>query len=139
MRISDWSSDVCSSDLMMELVRGAVGYDETRGDSVSVINAPFHVEPDAEMAPPPPLWQQPAIREIGKQVLGAIVLLVLALSVVRQLLRSLVSTVPAPVANPMQLFDVAWSVHSGDGQPAARAGASGCMARMETVCKYATN
>lgn len=108
---------------MMELVRGAVGYDETRGDSVSVINAPFHVEPDAEAAPPPPLWQQPAIREIGKQVLGALVLLVLALSVVRPLLRSLVSMTPAPAGNPMQVFAGAESVDTGDGSRPARAGA----------------
>ena len=101
---------------MMELVRGAVGYDEARGDSVSVINAPFHVEPDAEALPPPPLWQQPAIREIGKQVLGAIVLLVLALSVLRPLLRSLVSMSPPPPPspNPLQVLAGAENLNEGD-------------------------
>src|SRR3546814_12900029 len=45
MRISDWSSDVCSSDLELEkitaLVRSAVGYDETRGDTIEVVEMPF--------------------------------------------------------------------------------------------------
>jgi flagellar M-ring protein FliF len=108
---------------MMELVRGAVGYDEARGDTVSVINAPFHVEPDAEALPPPPLWQQPAIREIGKQVLGAIVLLVLALSVLRPLLRSLVSMSPAPAQNPMQVFAGVENLDVGDGARPVHAGA----------------
>src|SRR3546814_2529680 len=51
MRISDWSSDVCSSDLNLEtgkprsakeiaaleqLIKGAVGYDQGRGDVVAV-------------------------------------------------------------------------------------------------------
>jgi len=110
---------------MMELVRGAVGYDEARGDSVSVINAPFHVEPDAEALPPPPLWQQPAIREIGKQVLGAIVLLVLALSVLRPLLRSLVSMSPPPPPspNPLQVFSGAENLNEGDGSRPSVSGA----------------
>ncbi|MDP1697190.1 MAG: flagellar basal-body MS-ring/collar protein FliF [Xanthomonadaceae bacterium] len=107
---------------MMELVRGAVGYDEARGDSVSVINAPFHVEPDAEALPPPPLWQQPAIREIGKQVLGAIVLLVLALSVLRPLLRSLVSMSPPPSPNPLQVLAGAENLNEGDGSRSSVSG-----------------
>jgi len=107
---------------MMELVRGAVGYDEARGDSVSVINAPFHVEPDVEALPPPPLWQQPAVREIGKQVLGAIVLLVLALSVVRPLLRSLIALTPAPVAAANALLADAEQVDVGDGRRVAMSG-----------------
>lgn len=79
---------------MIELVRNAVGFDETRGDSVSVLNVPFQA-PQEEQAPAsPPLWQQPAIREIGKQIIGAVVVLVLALSVVRPLLRGLIA--PAP-------------------------------------------
>lgn len=107
---------------MMELVRGAVGYDETRGDSVSVINAPFHVEPDVEALPPPPLWQQPAIREIGKQVLGAIVLLVLALSVLRPLLRSLVSLTPAASGAASAFLAGAEQVDGGDGRHVAMGG-----------------
>lgn len=84
-----------------ELVRSAVGFDAERGDTLSVINAPFHVEPDIEAPPAPPLWQQPAVREIGKQLLGAIVLLVIALSVVRPLLRALLApSAPKPVPTP---------------------------------------
>src|SRR3546814_16773729 len=57
---------------------------------------------------------------------------VLALSVVRPLLRSLVSTVPAPVANPMQVFAGAESVDPGDGSRPDRAGA-GALQALPTV------
>lgn len=92
---------------MTELVRSAVGFDAARGDTLSVINAPFHVEPDIEAPPAPPLWQQPAIREIGKQLLGAIVLLVIALSVVRPLLRALLaSSTRAPAAQALPTVQI---------------------------------
>ncbi|HKL63161.1 MAG TPA: flagellar basal-body MS-ring/collar protein FliF, partial [Woeseiaceae bacterium] len=46
---------------MTALVREAVGFDEERGDSVQVINAPF--QPVADVAQPegPPIWQQPQV------------------------------------------------------------------------------
>lgn len=100
---------------MTELVRSAVGFDAERGDTLSVINAPFHVEPDIEAPPAPPLWQQPAVREIGKQLLGAIVLLVIALSVVRPLLRALLAPsapVPAPTPSTPSMVQI---VDSGAG------------------------
>lgn len=100
---------------MVELVRGAVGFDESRGDSVSVINAPFHAEPDMEEPPPTPLWQQPALREIGKQILGAIVVLVLALSVVRPMLRGLTA---APTSAPTQVQVLAGGSSVDVAQPA---------------------
>lgn len=100
---------------MVELVRGAVGFDESRGDSVSVINAPFHAEPDMEAPPPTPLWQQPAMREIGKQILGAIVVLVLALSVVRPMLRGLTG---APTSAPTQVQVLAGGSSVDVAQPA---------------------
>lgn len=120
---------------MMELVRGAVGFDEARGDTVSVINAPFHAEPDAETPEPPPLWQQPAVREIGKQILGALVVLVLALMVVRPMLRGLIAA-PATAATPqpVQVLAGASSVDAPSPTEAPRAlGSSMPMAALPPV------
>lgn len=83
------------------LVKDAVGFDESRGDSVNVVNASFTGEPvDAELQPEsgPPIWQQPWIRELAKILAGAAVLVVLLLMVVRPLLRSLVG--PPRAARP---------------------------------------
>ena len=45
------------------LVRDAVGYNERRGDSVSVANIPFRVEPSDE----PPFYKQPGVIELSKE------------------------------------------------------------------------
>ncbi len=72
------------------LVREAVGFDVQRGDSISVQNAAFlQAEPVA--VAPLAVWQQPAARDLARQGLGAAVLLVLVLAVLRPLMRSLVS------------------------------------------------
>lgn len=111
---------------MMELVRGAVGFDESRGDTVSVINAPFHAEPDIEAPAAPPLWEQPAMREIGKQILGALVVLVLALMVVRPMLRGLVGApASAGAALPVQVLAGASSVDQAGTAETPRALGSG--------------
>lgn len=74
---------------MTALVKNAVGFDEKRGDNVSVVNAPFHSAPDLEPVNVP-LWQQPTVREIVKQGIGALLALGLILIVLRPLFRNLV-------------------------------------------------
>jgi flagellar M-ring protein FliF len=82
------------------LVKGAVGFDEQRGDSVSVVNAAFRDEREAELKPEAvPIWQKPMVQDIARLVLGAVVLLVIALGVLRPMIRNLttatVSAAPA--------------------------------------------
>jgi len=73
------------------LVKEAVGFDERRGDTVTVQNAPF-LPPDAISPPPPlPLWQRADVRDYARQGLGALILLLLGLMVVRPMLKSLIS------------------------------------------------
>lgn len=74
---------------MTALVKSAVGFDEKRGDSVSVVNAPFRGEPDLEPMSVP-FWDQPALREVFKQGTGALLALGLILIVLRPLLRNLI-------------------------------------------------
>jgi flagellar M-ring protein FliF len=83
---------------MTRLVKDAIGYNETRGDSVSVVNASFRGEtkPEDIVIDKIPLWEQPLIRDIAKLVVGLIALLVLVLAVLRPLVRGLIGTAPRP-------------------------------------------
>src|SRR5690554_258861 len=75
------------------LVRQAVGFDEARGDVVSVMNAPFVHEPVGETSPAP-WWKLPQVRDIARLLLGALVVLALLFGVVRPAIRQI--TDPSP-------------------------------------------
>jgi flagellar M-ring protein FliF len=78
-----------------QLVKDAVGYDATRGDSVSVVNESF----DTTSTPPAagggfqsaPIWQSPFVWSLLRILAGLVVVLVLVLSVLRPLVRTLIS------------------------------------------------
>ena len=71
------------------LVKEAVGFNEKRGDSVSVINASFNVPAEVEAPPEPSLFEKPWLQSVGKQALGGIVILLLAFGVLRPVLSAL--------------------------------------------------
>jgi flagellar M-ring protein FliF len=78
-----------------QLVKDAVGYDASRGDSVSVVNESL----DAGTAPAAaqgsfqstPLWQTPFAWSLLRIVAGLVVVLVLVLSVLRPLVKTLIT------------------------------------------------
>ncbi|HEY3845701.1 MAG TPA: flagellar M-ring protein FliF C-terminal domain-containing protein, partial [Acetobacteraceae bacterium] len=73
------------------LVKDAVGFDQARGDSVNVVNASFRTEaapPETELEKVP-LWETPLFRDMAKLGAGVIVLLVLALAVLRPMIKAL--------------------------------------------------
>ncbi|MEJ2480069.1 MAG: flagellar basal-body MS-ring/collar protein FliF [Acidihalobacter sp.] len=74
-----------------KLVKEAVGFNAARGDTVNVINAPFKQKASVPATGSPPIWQQPWVLELGKQVLGALAVLLLIFGVLRPVMRSLVS------------------------------------------------
>ncbi len=76
-------------DHINTLVKEAVGFDEARSDSVSVINVSFREAAAAEPLPATPVWQEPWVWDVGKQVLGGLLVLFLVLFVLRPVLRSL--------------------------------------------------
>jgi flagellar M-ring protein FliF len=89
-------------DHVNQLVKDAVGYDESRGDSVNVVNASFTQEtavaaPEGDMEKPK-VWESPLFQDIMKVVAGLIVLLVLVLSVLRPLVKTLVGPPKMQVA-----------------------------------------
>ncbi|WP_267223461.1 flagellar basal-body MS-ring/collar protein FliF [Dyella silvae] len=78
------------------LARNAVGYNEARGDNVSVINQPFHQDPGSDApAPSQPFWERPGMLDLIKQGAGILVALLVAFGLLRPLLRGL-SRAPVP-------------------------------------------
>ncbi|MEL1737681.1 flagellar M-ring protein FliF C-terminal domain-containing protein, partial [Acinetobacter baumannii] len=75
-----WSADELAR--FTRLVQDSVGYDASRGDSVSVINAPF-APAQAEEIDSIPFYSQPWFWDIVKQVLGVLFILVLVFGVLR--------------------------------------------------------
>ncbi|WP_373289748.1 flagellar basal-body MS-ring/collar protein FliF [Halopseudomonas oceani] len=74
---------------LTRLVQDAVGYDASRGDSVSVINSPFVPETELEPLPSIPFWEQPWFWDVAKQILGILFVLVLVFAVLRPALKNL--------------------------------------------------
>ncbi|HEX5207066.1 MAG TPA: flagellar basal-body MS-ring/collar protein FliF [Steroidobacteraceae bacterium] len=104
-----------------QLVKDAVGFDAARGDSVSVVNASL----DSTTAPAtdggnsfqtPPLWQSPFAWSLLRIVAGLVVVLVLVLSVLRPLVKTLATSLRFAPAAPQTL-----SVAEG-GAPSLPAG-----------------
>jgi flagellar M-ring protein FliF len=70
------------------LVQDAVGFDASRGDSVTVINAAFN--PDrGEVISEPSFYQQPWFWDIVKQGLGVVFILLLVFGVLRPVLNNI--------------------------------------------------
>jgi len=86
-------------DHVTQLVKDAVGFDEARGDVVNVVNSSFTEEPAAPAGgdlEKPALWEKPLFYEGLKIVLGAIMLIVLVLTVLRPLMKSLLASLRTP-------------------------------------------
>jgi len=77
-------------DRLTQLVRDAVGFNEARGDTVSVINETFYTDqplPVAEI----PIWQQAWVVTALKQAGAGLVVLLLIFGVLRPALKSVVA------------------------------------------------
>lgn len=81
-----------------ELAKQAMGFNEARGDSLSVVNTPFSVT-KAEVVPDMPIWKDPAniemAKNIGQVLLGLVALFIIYRKVVKPMLASLLA--PDPV------------------------------------------
>ena len=81
-----WSAEDLSR--FQRLVQDAVGFDASRGDSVTVINAPF--SPDrGEVFAEPSFYQQPWFWDVVKQGLGVVFILLLVFGVLRPVLNNI--------------------------------------------------
>ena len=84
-----WTTDQLAR--FTRLVQDAVGFDASRGDSVSVINVPFSTE-RAEVIADIPFYSQPWFWDVLKQVLGVLFILVLVFGVLRPVLNNITGT-----------------------------------------------
>ena len=83
---SPWGADELAR--FTRLVQDAVGFDASRGDSVSVINMPFSAE-RGEVIAEAAFYTQPWFWDIVKQVLGVLFILVLVFGVLRPVLNNI--------------------------------------------------
>ncbi|MCY1406272.1 Flagellar M-ring protein [compost metagenome] len=70
------------------LVQDAVGFDASRGDSVSVINVPFAAD-RGEVIAETPFYSQPWFWDVIKQVMGVLFILALVFGVLRPVLNNI--------------------------------------------------
>ena len=81
------------------LVKEAVGFDEKRGDKVEVINASFSTAAAAgEPLAPEPWYANPAFKQLGRQGVAVLAVLVLALVVLRPIMKTLLAPPRAALA-----------------------------------------
>jgi flagellar M-ring protein FliF len=109
-------------DHVTQLVKDAVGFDEARGDNVNVVNASFTAEPtppEGELESPA-FWESPLFLNIAKLLAGLAVLLVLVLSVLRPMVRTLVGpTRPQVQLMPRTAESITTEpIQAGDNNPA---------------------
>jgi flagellar M-ring protein FliF len=98
-----------------KLVKSAVGFDETRGDNVSVVNAAFRVESQTLTPEAVPIWQRPIVQEGVRMGLGALILLAIALGILRPLIKNLTAQPPASTLMVSADGSVAMGAHGGTG------------------------
>ena len=77
------------------LVRGAIGYDEERGDSILVFNQPFQVPDEIEPLEAAPVWEKPWIWTLARQIMAGLIILAVILFIIKP---ALVSLQPAQLA-----------------------------------------
>ncbi|CAB3652069.1 MULTISPECIES: flagellar basal-body MS-ring/collar protein FliF [Achromobacter] len=99
---------------LTNLVREAMGYSETRGDSLNLVNSQFNDGP-----PPVPMWRDPEMIALFKTILAWLVGLVIALWLYRKVRRS-VTEYLYPVVDP-EVAEAERVEAAREAQDAARA------------------
>ena len=77
-------------DRLTILIKDTVGFQSSRGDSVTVINSPF-LPDDEAMMEEQGFWTQPWFWDIAKQMLAILFVLAIVFGVVRPAIKSLTS------------------------------------------------
>ena len=135
-------------DRITALVKDAVGFDATRGDSVNVVNSPWRGDPrlpSGEMTSIP-LWEQAWFLDAIKALAGLAALMVLIFTVIRPLTQRFTAFLPPPPPPPAPAEDrfilggsnLPVPMRTGDGADAALVVANGGSesTRRSTPTKY---
>lgn len=97
------------------LVKEAVGFDETRGDRVNVVNASFIIPPELEPMPAASFMEQEWVWRSGKLVLVGIAIFMIIFIVLRPLMQAStapLATMPA-LAMPAGMDPAAFAAQEG--------------------------
>ncbi|TPQ26434.1 flagellar basal-body MS-ring/collar protein FliF [Methylomonas koyamae] len=76
---------------LRDLVKQAVGYDNSRGDQVTVTNVAFKLPDALEELPSEPIWDQPWFASAMKQLGAVLVVLLLIMGVLRPVFKGLIT------------------------------------------------
>jgi flagellar M-ring protein FliF len=101
-----------------QLVRESIGLKDDRGDQISVLNQTFKGSGTAGPVDGPPIWERPWVAQMGKQVVGAALVLLVAFLILRPLMKSL--TRSGKGAMPAAIEDLGpdkVSISGGKGGP----------------------
>jgi flagellar M-ring protein FliF len=90
-----------------QLIRDSIGIKDDRGDQLNVINQAFKTNPPIGPVDSVPLWQQPWVVQLAKQVTGAALVLMVAFLVLRPLMKSLTKSSATMVTTTVESPDVA--------------------------------
>lgn len=71
------------------LVKGAIGFNAERGDTVSITNVSFYASPELPEPEGPGFLSQPLVKDLVRQIPAAALLLVIGLGVIRPLVLAL--------------------------------------------------
>lgn len=86
-----------------DLAKQAMGFNEERGDSLTVVNSSF-AGVEAEVLPEIPLWKQPAniemAKDAGKFLVGLVIILLLYLRLLKPMMRTLTAPVTPMLPSP---------------------------------------
>lgn len=107
------------------LVKQAVGFNETRGDVITVVNAPF-IAPEPLEDTTTPIWENPLLWQIGRIVVGALLVLLVVLLVIRPTLKQLLAPPGGGAGDGGRAYAADGSpLPTGAGQAALPPGAPG--------------
>jgi flagellar M-ring protein FliF len=100
-----------------QLIKESIGLKEDRGDQLNVLNQAFKSGPAIGPVDALPLWQQPWASQLAKQIVGAVLVLVVAFLVLRPLMKSLTKPQGRSSASARDDLDGDRLSLSGQGTP----------------------
>ncbi len=110
-------------DRIHALVMDAVGFNQARGDSLNIVNTAFVKPEPVAPLPEPPIWQQPWVWNIAKQVLGGLFVLFLVFGVIKPAFKDL-NTVPVQGEGDSQAEGESGQAGAGTGGQAGEIAAT---------------
>ncbi len=106
------------------LAKEAMGFNQARGDTLNVVNAPFSME-TGEEASPLPIWKDPAMQSLAKEIVKYLLIAGLLMYLVLGVLKPMMSELVAIGARPEYQERVPAGASAADGEGGYSAGGAG--------------